>query len=141
MREWRAAHLDEKRAYDAAYYRAHIEEARVYNRAYREKHREALKARYDENIPQVRAWAAARVERVRTILHDLKDRPCADCGNRFPPECMDFDHIRGEKRAGIAQIAHYKGAVLEAELAKCELVCANCHRIRTVARRRAQKAS
>lgn len=139
--EYRAKNRDRLRANDRAYYNANREKMRAYNRAYREKNRDALRARYDENIPQIRAWAAARVERNRDRLRDLKNRPCADCGNRFPPECMDFDHIRGEKRADIAQLAHYRGAVLEAELAKCELVCANCHRIRTVARRRAKKTA
>lgn len=67
-----------------------------------------------------KAWMAA-----------IKADPCADCGGRFPPECMDFDHVRGEKIRGVAQMMHYSKARLCAEILKCELVCANCHRTRT----------
>lgn len=65
----------------------------------------------------------------------LKDAPCADCGGRFPPYCMDFDHVRGEKRANVAQLMCYSLKAILAEIAKCDLVCANCHRIRTEASR------
>jgi hypothetical protein len=46
---------------------------------------------------------------------------------------MDFDHVRGEKLFEIGQ-APSKGASLAtllAEIAKCEVVCSNCHRQRT----------
>lgn len=61
--------------------------------------------------------------------------PCSDCGGKFPPECMDFDHVpgRGEKVAPVSHLLGTDG--LMAELAKCDLVCANCHRIRTRQRR------
>ena len=70
---------------------------------------------------------------LRAIVNAAKDAPCADCGGRFHPVAMDFDHIRGEKRNDIGRMV-WRGvseAVLRAELAKCELVCANCHRVRT----------
>lgn len=60
--------------------------------------------------------------------------PCADCGGVFDPVCMDFDHRPGTKKLftishGIARRTY--DAVL-AEIAKCDIVCANCHRIRTL---------
>lgn len=67
------------------------------------------------------------------FIEEAKKNPCTDCRQTYPVECMDFDHVRGEKRFGIGTA---KGAcksvqaVLE-EMAKCELVCSNCHRIRT----------
>lgn len=69
----------------------------------------------------------------QALIDKLKDIPCADCGNMFPPECMDFDHVRGEKLFAIGNgaVRHYSLARVIAEIAKCELVCANCHRIRT----------
>lgn len=46
---------------------------------------------------------------------------------------MDFDHVRGEKELPIANaLAHNVDLKLIAkEIEKCEVVCANCHRIRT----------
>lgn len=72
-------------------------------------------------------------------LDELRRRPCLDCGGRFPPCAIQFDHrnptgkafevTRAIGRAGISRIL--------AEAAKCDIVCANCHRMRTYLRRRA----
>ena len=65
-----------------------------------------------------------------------KSKPCIDCGNRYPFYVMDFDHVRGAKEFSISD-ARYKSITihnLEKEIAKCDLVCANCHRIRTYER-------
>jgi hypothetical protein len=46
---------------------------------------------------------------------------------------MDFDHISGEKKNNVGTMVahgHSRQAVMD-EIAKCDLVCANCHRIRT----------
>ena len=65
----------------------------------------------------------------------LKAAPCTDCGGRFPPECMDFDHVTGEKQFQIGHAALRPFIDLVDELLKCELVCSNCHRTRTHNRR------
>ncbi len=65
----------------------------------------------------------------------FKSVPCMDCGNTFPPECMDFDHVRGVKKFRISYCLTSSEKVLLAEMAKCEIVCSNCHRIRTRIRR------
>lgn len=59
--------------------------------------------------------------------------PCADCGNKYPAVCMDFDHrVPCEKRASISRLISNNGwQRVWTELTKCDLVCANCHRIRT----------
>jgi hypothetical protein len=61
-----------------------------------------------------------------------------DCGGTFSPECMDFDHKSGEKvnNVGTMVVRGWNRARVLAEIAKCELVCANCHRTRTKNRRR-----
>ena len=65
----------------------------------------------------------------------LKSAPCTDCGKPFPTDAMDFDHVNGVKLANISDLLDAPRAVLDAELAKTELVCANCHRIREMNRR------
>jgi hypothetical protein len=67
------------------------------------------------------------------IVNKLKDVPCADCGRKWPAVAMDFDHVRGEKITDIGRMVQsaYSVETLLAEIAKCEVVCACCHRIRT----------
>lgn len=64
-------------------------------------------------------------------------RGCADCGWRDWARGLDWDHVRGVKVAGIAGlIANNRPWIeIEAEMAKCDVVCANCHRIRSAVRR------
>ena len=77
-----------------------------------------------------------RYARINKLIEEIKDVPCQDCGNTFPPECMDFDHARGEKSFTIGQMkAHYSRRRLLDEIDKCDVVCANCHRTRTKKRR------
>jgi hypothetical protein len=74
-----------------------------------------------------------RYQRLREHLRALKDKPCADGGIKYPYYVMDFDHREGQKKIGdIARFLkmHSKRALLE-EIAKCDVVCANCHRERT----------
>ncbi len=66
----------------------------------------------------------------KLIAADLKRVPCADCGGVFPPEAMDFDHRPGEvKVANVNKITNLRQ--LADEIKKCDVVCANCHRVRT----------
>lgn len=64
------------------------------------------------------------------LLRKLKEVPCADCGVAYPYYVMDFDHLRN--KSFLLSRAKRKGRkVLQEEIAKCEVVCANCHRERT----------
>ena len=65
------------------------------------------------------------------------DRGCADCGYCEHPDALEFDHVRGEKRDILSRLKNYakNEAELLDEIAKCDVVCANCHRIRTASRK------
>lgn len=65
------------------------------------------------------------------IINRIKDVPCQDCHNRFPSICMDFDHTSDNKSFDVSTRKQYSIKTLLSEIAKCEIVCANCHRIRT----------
>jgi len=71
------------------------------------------------------------------LLDELRAVPCADCGASFPPCAMDFDHRSSElKEAGVTRMIGRAGTKrILAEVAKCDIVCANCHRARTFDRR------
>lgn len=65
---------------------------------------------------------------------------CTDCGLKMPehPEVFDFDHIDPTQKTGSVASKLTSGSLasLKDEIAKCEVVCANCHRIRTRAAHR-----
>lgn len=73
-----------------------------------------------------------RREYVQKIRDYLVSHPCVDCGEK-DPLVLDFDHVRGAKKDNISRmIRHiYAWSTIEAEIAKCEIRCANCHRRRT----------
>lgn len=87
---------------------------------------------YEANSEAVLARCKRRYVRTRAKLYTLKMKPCVDCGERFHPSAMDFDHVRGKKKFGITIESALNKPwedVLE-EIEKCELRCAVCHRIR-----------
>lgn len=72
----------------------------------------------------------------RALVDDIKTSTgCADCGLVLPdhPEIYDFDHRPGEPKVASVAKLMTKGTVEQIleEIAKCDVVCANCHRIRT----------
>lgn len=66
------------------------------------------------------------------ICEYLATHPCVDCGER-DPVVLEFDHVRGEKEWEVAHMVRcaYPIARIKAELLKCEVRCANCHRRKT----------
>lgn len=72
-------------------------------------------------------------------IDELKEStPCADCKQKYPAVCMDFDHLpQFDKLYTISLMVGngYNEARIRKEIAKCELVCSNCHRVRTLERR------
>lgn len=75
-------------------------------------------------------------QKARKLVIELKTgQPCLDCKETFPHYMMDFDHVRGEKKGNVEVIARTGNieAVL-IEVAKCDLICSNCHRHRTYMR-------
>jgi hypothetical protein len=90
----------------------------------------------------IKRYSKGRSRRQREVLAYIQqiklDRGCADCGYDVNPVALDFDHLPGtEKKYRIATMAAgLSRAKIDAEIAKCEVVCANCHRIRTHERRK-----
>lgn len=99
---------------------------RAYWRAYHYKDADAYNARR-------RVLAAARRARNRAVVEAyLAIHPCVDCGIS-DPLVMEFDHVRGTKIREVSLLVR-EGATLarlRAEIAKCAVRCANCHRRKT----------
>ena len=71
---------------------------------------------------------------LQQIVQETKDVPCADCGVSYPHYVMDMDHRERESKSfNIADgvRANVTTEAMRLELAKCDVVCSNCHRIRT----------
>ena len=70
---------------------------------------------------------------IRMIILEAKDRPCAECGVRYPVHVMDFDHRTGTRKRfnGRDALTRCSIEALQQEIEKCDVVCANCHLNRT----------
>jgi hypothetical protein len=78
-----------------------------------------------------------RQKKNKEIIEREKGRPCTDCGGKFSSWQLDFDHVTGEKLGGVGKMAICDSTeALLAEIVKCEVVCAICHRIRTFSRKK-----
>ena len=81
-----------------------------------------------KNSDKVRAWR----RRQRKFLQKYKERPCMDCGMQYPYYVMQFDHVRGHKAFPMSSPSATRSmARMQEEIAKCDVVCANCHAERT----------
>jgi hypothetical protein len=92
---------------------------------YKKEHYQANKEAYVASVKR-------RLVRMRSILRREKDRPCADCGIKYPFYVMDLDHREDEEKLGmISQMLKLSEEGFRREMAKCDVICANCHRERT----------
>ena len=100
-----------------------VEANRTYNKQIREKYRERFK------------FYAYRNRRMKSMrLRETKAQtPCHDCGNSFPWYVMEYDHVpeRGIKVKSPGQMTDAGWSKIQTELDKCDIVCANCHKVRT----------
>lgn len=101
----------------------------------------------------LKKWREANPERARTSWRnsdnnrrdktklwvcELKKKACTDCKTCYDPFVMDFDHRDSKDKCYNISFMVSKRmpeALILAELEKCDLVCSNCHRLRTLSRR------
>lgn len=100
-----------------------------------EKRRAAIRKHYYANREVYIKKALQRKKDIRIWLSKLKEStPCVDCKVFYTYYVMDFDHL-GDKSSNISRLINTCSMQqIHAEIAKCELVCANCHRMRTFKR-------
>src|SRR5438132_3789968 len=97
----------------------------AWNRWYRDPGNKA------KHLDQLARRRLRRTQRNVKLVNELKSKPCADCGETFPPHVMDFDHI-GVKFTEVSSLVRtHSTERLLAEVSLCEVVCSNCHRERT----------
>ncbi len=104
-----------RRAYEAARHKANPQEGRDKFKRHKKKKNQATR---------------------EYLWKLLNESPCVDCG-LIDPVVMEFDHRPDEQKLyniGAMVGNTYSQATLLAEIAKCDIVCANCHRHRTNSR-------
>ena len=100
-------------------------------KAYHRRHYLANKDLYLVRKSQVKKAA-------QEYIRELKKDPCMDCGKKYPYYVMDFDHIDPSTKLNtISKMILCSSSLkkIMEEINKCEVVCSNCHRIRTYNRR------
>lgn len=99
---------------------------RRYHLAYYARNKAAYYAKSKVSREAIRERNRAR------ILTLLKEESCKDCGTKNIV-VLEFDHVRGKKEGNVSTMLSQGVAWerIEAEIKKCDVRCANCHRIRT----------
>ncbi len=140
-----------RKAYLVKYREAHREELNAKKRAYSKSHYDFYHSktvpvrRFSEQEQSIKKRNVVYGKRARDEFNreisKIKSKPCMDCAGTFPPCAMDFDHL--DPTTKLANIGNMRGrawAKVLAEIGKCDLVCSNCHRVRTDQRRQAKRA-
>jgi CO dehydrogenase/acetyl-CoA synthase alpha subunit len=108
----------------------------MYKDPYDERAKAARRKHYEKNKEVYKANAAKRKREMQQYVWAMKSNPCMDCGIQYLPWVMQFDHRPEEVKVGDFSKLVNNGSwtKLLAEIEKCDLVCANCHIIRTATR-------
>jgi len=100
----------------------------------KDKNSEYFRKWYSENKEAQQQRVKDRKIRIRDEVRQYKEsNACMDCKVFYKHYIMDFDHRdRSTKISNVAELAN-SGSIKKVwdEIAKCDLVCANCHRERT----------
>lgn len=77
-------------------------------------------------------WRVSELlQKKRQFLIDSRSQPCLDCHQTYPYYVMEFDHTRGVKQFKVSEMTSRSIDAIILEMEKCDVVCANCHRVRT----------
>lgn len=112
-----------------------IKACRTYYKTHRVAQLTRNKKWRDSNRERFKQINTRRRQKHSAIIRKFKDRPCLDCNQLYPYYVMDFDHRDSKNKSfevGV-NIGRRIELVIE-EIKKCDVVCANCHRMRTFKR-------
>ena len=87
----------------------------------------------------IKSHRASRARNAKLVREHKKGKACYDCGGKYPSYVFDLDHLDSKtKLAKVSRLASQAVSAKRvlAEIAKTEIVCANCHRKRTFRRKK-----
>lgn len=80
--------------------------------------------------------ASYKYAKKQTLVIEAKSKPCVDCDIQYEYYVMQFDHLPGYlKLFNLSLYRKYSIQEIIREIAKCEIVCSNCHAKRSYARK------
>lgn len=91
------------------------------------------KKHYEKNKVARIESAKKQKQRLKLWVREQKSKPCLDCNTVYPYYVMQFDHRPGTVKIDAISRLGKDGRVkiVQVEIDKCDLVCANCHAVRT----------
>ena len=92
----------------------------------KEFHRQKSKEHYERHKESYRERNRLQRARTRSIINEAKANGCEVCGEK-ETACLDFHHT-GEKDKTVSQMLGMSDKRVRDEIAKCVILCANCHR-------------
>jgi hypothetical protein len=141
-KQWRDAHPERVLQYYKTYYYKHKEEILARRKArWRAKHPPRVPRTSEQIQASLRNNARRFQDRRLAFYRSLKDgKECVDCGET-DPACLDFHHrdpAAKEMNIGLRGRYMTRERLLR-EVAKCDVVCVNCHRKRHKRERRGER--
>lgn len=96
----------------------------------REYHKQYMRQWYKKNRAKRIACVRNRDKEIKLWLKEYKNTlKCENCAETHPA-CLEFHHINpAEKKFSIGRMKDFMSwRLLKEEIAKCRVLCANCHR-------------
>jgi len=88
--------------------------------------------RFNEKLGDDRKYRAHQIRNIN-IINDFKDKPCNICEIQYELYNMQIDHIDpSTKLYDVCDLKNYKESTLLSELSKCQVLCALCHRRKSI---------
>ena len=155
-RKWEVKNKEKRREYDKKYRELNKEKKRDQNIKWREENKEKIRERrkegdkryreenkekirekrleyYQLNNEKIRKHQREYIKEKRAICLEYLGGKCVKCG---ATERLEFDHIKREgKKYSIARKLTYKFDNIKEELDKCQLLCVDCHKVKTKSER------
>jgi len=100
----------------------------------RERQNRRRREKYAQDSSRWKAANRRNRERLKRYVWEQKSVPCKDCGQTFEPYVMHFDHrdpATKKYNVGKMYMSCNSLSKIKEEIAKCDVVCANCHAMRT----------
>jgi hypothetical protein len=104
-------------------------------------HNRRTHVRFDEVLGDDRKYRPHNIRNI-DIINEFKNKPCAMCGQQYESFNMQIDHIDPTtKLYDVCDLKSRKLEILQAELTKCQVLCALCHRRKSIVEQQDDKYS